>query len=127
MEWYTNLDELIDLVNADGKINMFYSTPSAYVDAKNAENITWSVKTDDFFPYADGDHAYWTGYFTSRPALKRYVRSSSALIQAAKQLDVLSQADSSAVQLFSKAVGVTQHHDAVAGTAKQHTSKLHSH
>lgn len=24
--------------------------------------------------YADGANAYWTGFFTSRPALKRYVR-----------------------------------------------------
>lgn len=28
--------------------------------------------------YADRINAYWTGYFTSRPALKRYVRSMSA-------------------------------------------------
>jgi len=24
--------------------------------------------------YADGANAYWTGFFTSRPALKRYIR-----------------------------------------------------
>lgn len=27
-----------------------------------------------FFRYADRPNAYWTGYFTSRPALKGYVR-----------------------------------------------------
>ena len=27
--------------------------------------------------YADNPNAYWTGYFTSRPALKRYVRMMS--------------------------------------------------
>lgn len=27
--------------------------------------------------YADRINAYWTGYFTSRPALKRYVRDMS--------------------------------------------------
>lgn len=26
------------------------------------------------YRYADSANAYWTGYFTSRPALKRYVR-----------------------------------------------------
>lgn len=24
--------------------------------------------------YADGENAYWTGFFTSRPALKGYIR-----------------------------------------------------
>ena len=31
-----------------------------------------------FIRYADHVHAYWTGYFTSRPALKGYVRMMSA-------------------------------------------------
>jgi len=28
------------------------------------------LKTDDMFPYADCPHCYWSGYFTSRSALK---------------------------------------------------------
>ena len=27
-----------------------------------------------FDSYADSTNAYWTGFFTSRPALKRYIR-----------------------------------------------------
>ncbi len=38
--------------------------------AAEENNIAWTVKTDDFFPYADCPHCFWTGYFTSRPALK---------------------------------------------------------
>ncbi len=30
-------------------------------------------------------HAYWTGYFTSRPSLKFHERQSNALLIAAKQ------------------------------------------
>ena len=38
-----------------------YSTPSRYLKALNEAGLSWSLKTDDFFPYADGPHAYWTG------------------------------------------------------------------
>lgn len=67
------VDKLIHYVNLDGRVNIFYSTPSIFAQALYATNYTWPVKTDDFFPYASNDHAYWTGYFTSRPALKRCV------------------------------------------------------
>lgn len=72
--------------NADGRIHLFYSTPEAYSAAKYAEGLAWPLKEDDFFPYADGPHQYWTGYFTSRPALKRYIRSTSAFFQAVRQV-----------------------------------------
>lgn len=34
----------------DGRVNVFYSTPSIYLDAKYEANETWPLKTDDFFP-----------------------------------------------------------------------------
>lgn len=40
-----------------------------------------SLKHDDFFPYADGPHQFWTGYFTSRPSFKRYERLSNNFLQ----------------------------------------------
>lgn len=55
---------LIHYVNLDGRVNVFYSTPAAYVAAKAAypaSDVAWPVKTDDFFPYADCPHCYWTG------------------------------------------------------------------
>ena len=38
-----------------------YSTPSRYLKAVNEADLSWVVKTDDFFPYADGPQAFWTG------------------------------------------------------------------
>ena len=39
-----------------------YSTPSLYTQYINKEkDLTWSVKSDDFFPYADKPWSFWTG------------------------------------------------------------------
>jgi len=56
----------------------------------NKAGRVWTTKTDDFFPYADETHSYWTGYFTSRPALKRYERHSNNILQVTRQLNAFS-------------------------------------
>ncbi|GCC34708.1 hypothetical protein chiPu_0013183 [Chiloscyllium punctatum] len=131
--WYKNLDKLIKYVNAaqetGSNVNVLYSTPSCYLYELNRANLTWSVKSDDFFPYADGPHEFWTGYFTSRPALKRYERLSNNFLQVCNQLEVLAAADSRSgpygvgdSSVLRKAMAVAQHHDAVSGTEKQHVA-----
>ncbi|XP_067877358.1 lysosomal alpha-mannosidase [Heterodontus francisci] len=131
--WYKNLDKLIKYVNAaqstGSRVNVLYSTPSCYLYELNKANLTWSVKSDDFFPYADGPHQFWTGYFTSRPALKRYERLSNNFLQVCNQLEVLAASDSRSgpygvgdSSVLKKAMGVAQHHDAVSGTEKQHVA-----
>ena len=42
--------------------------------AVNKLNKKYTTKTDDFFPYADFKNSYWTGFYTSRPALKLIVK-----------------------------------------------------
>ena len=121
-EWFKNLDKLIRHVNADGRVKVQYSTPSIYVKAKNAEAVQWTVKTDDHFPYAGSANQYWTGYFTSRPALKRYIRESSALLQVARQMEFLGSSLNDTTELLWEAQSVAQHHDAVSGTSKQHVA-----
>lgn len=49
---FNNIDKLIHYANADGRLNVFYSTPAEYVAAKHAYDQEWPVKTDDFFPYS---------------------------------------------------------------------------
>jgi len=118
-EWFTNLDKLIAAVNKDGRVTARYSTPSEYVEAKHAANLTWTLKTDDIFPYADGADSYWTGYFTSRPALKQYVRVQSQFLQVARHIEALTGGDGNGTESLWEALGVAQHHDGVSGTAKQ--------
>jgi lysosomal alpha-mannosidase len=52
----------------------------------NQADKSWTSKTDDFFPHASDPHVYWTGYFTSRPALKLYERHSNNILQVARQI-----------------------------------------
>uniref|UniRef100_A0A1X7VI80 alpha-mannosidase n=1 Tax=Amphimedon queenslandica TaxID=400682 RepID=A0A1X7VI80_AMPQE len=122
-EWFKNLDKLIKYVNMNGSVNVMYSTPSIYVSYINKETqLTWTTKTDDFVPYADAPHNYWSGFFTSRPALKGYVRQCNAHLQACKQLEAIHNGmgdnGPSSVKL-QKAMGLALHHDAITGTEKQ--------
>lgn len=67
--------------------NVKYSTPSEYVRAVKEElkgNIT--NRTGDFFPYSDDVNLFWTGYFTTRPNLKREVRETQSQTQAASEI-----------------------------------------
>lgn len=121
---FKNIDKLIHYANADGRLNVFYSTPAAYVAAKHGYGAEWPLKTDDFFPYADCPHCYWTGYFTSRPTSKGLVRSATSFLQAARQLEAFVGLNTSGAttDALEEAVALTQHHDAVTGTAKQHVA-----
>jgi len=82
--WYKNMDKLIDYINARSdiyQVKVFYSTPSIYLAELQKLNITLPTKTDDFFPYADVEYGYWTGYFTSRVAIKGNVRDTGRYLQ----------------------------------------------
>ncbi|KAJ1368391.1 hypothetical protein KIN20_029516 [Parelaphostrongylus tenuis] len=127
--WYTNLDKLIHYINGNSTygIKVFYSTPSCYVKGViESLSARLSTKADDFFPYASSEHSYWTGYFTSRPTLKGMIREASSLLQLCKQLDALADLgpeDDSDIEIMARASALTQHHDAVTGTAKEHVTK----
>ncbi|CEM37133.1 unnamed protein product [Vitrella brassicaformis CCMP3155] len=118
---------------------LIYSTPAQYLASIHDTHTTLPIKetNDDFFPYADGPHRFWTGYFTTRPTFKRYVRECSALLQAYEGLiarHMIGHIDSttrwpthrymdhSALFDLRERLAIAQHHDAVSGTAKQHVS-----
>ena len=118
-------------------VNIFYSNPVYYTEMKyketasNKGNIQWTVKNDDFMPYSDQSHGFWTGYFTSRTAFKRLERVGSSFLLAARQIEsmnrggIVGMGDCTCMQPLydlEDAIGVSQHHDAVSGTAKQHVA-----
>ena len=116
-QWYINLDRAIKAVNANGTINLQYSTPSLYVQARNAERIQWPTKTDDFFSYAfsydtpESPNSYWTGYLTSRPALKWYIRETSAFLQVVRHFELFTGGAGEASEQLWEAQSVAQHHE----------------
>ncbi|KAL3813940.1 hypothetical protein ACJIZ3_015208 [Penstemon smallii] len=122
--WFRQMDKLIHYVNLDGRVNALYSTPSIYTDSKHATGRNWPIKTGDYFPYADRVNGYWTGYFTSRPAIKRYVRIMSGYYLAARQLEFFKGRNRSGpnTDLLGDALATAQHHDAVTGTEQQHVA-----
>lgn len=132
------------------KLNAFYSTPEIYTKYKHNEfgnkkdeqqkksdqpilessGDILLTKHDDFFPYSDCDHCFWTGFYTSRPGLKRLERVGSSFLHAARQIETLlskelnvdAKTGKSATYQLEDAMGVAQHHDAVSGTSKQHVA-----
>jgi hypothetical protein len=121
------------------RINLFYSSPEYYTqykfqETKEAHTLydvsLLSVKEDDFFPYSNCEHCFWTGYFTSRPGLKRLERVASSFLLAARQIESLIDYTEkpdpfeceSGLHELEDAVGVLQHHDGVSGTARQHVA-----
>ncbi|XP_024086113.1 lysosomal alpha-mannosidase-like [Cimex lectularius] len=127
--YYKNMDKLIRIINSiegpNSPFRAFYSTPSCYLKSVNDAGVNLPPKLDDFFPYSSDSNSFWTGYFTSRPALKGFERLGNNFLQVCKQLYSLSELGyefrSNLISL-REAMGVMQHHDAITGTEKQHVT-----
>ena len=143
--WFSNLDKLIHYANLDGRVNVFYSTPSIYTEQRSKQSHKLENRSDyDWFPYCDSDetkadghgklikvggHAYWTGYFTSRPLLKRLVREASTALELCRIMEIASFKPDEKIEdidnpswMLWEALSVVQHHDGVSGTARQNVT-----
>ena len=127
-----NLDHLIKYFNGKygENVQLMYSTPGTYIDAINAKNITWPTKYDDMIQYSDTENDTWTGFYTTRPNQKDFIKRASNSIKAAnklyseKMLDPSIDQDTVTKILNAKdamfdAVGLSLHHDTITGTSKQ--------
>lgn len=92
--YYSSMDKLIKHFNAKyTDMTILYSTPSNYIDALASLDIAWPTKYDDMFPYADNEQSFWTGYFTSRPNDKEYIRRGQHNLMASNKLFALKAID----------------------------------
>lgn len=135
--WFSQIDALISSVNDAGtRVHLRYATPREYMDAKLAQDTAWPLKaattpsglSTDQFPLANNPHWVWSGYFSSRPALKHLVRIASGTFAVGRQLQSFTGGITDALApsnpLFNleRALATSQHHDAVTGTARQHVT-----
>ena len=88
MNAYQNFNELLKVIEVCNKVqevNMSFimSTPSRFTDALKKEEVTWPVFEHDLFPYQEiKEKSFWTGFYSSRPALKKQVKDASAFFNA---------------------------------------------
>ena len=149
---FSNIDKLIKLIkkketqekikkilDTNEKINFFYSTPKKYFNSmkndleKNGNKLK-TFKNIDFYPLRTD--CFWTGFFTSRPYLKGYIRKASNIFFTISKYHSLNRLTNqnlyqdndnnnnslSNLDSFRKVVGLTQHHDAITGTCRQYVS-----
>ena len=134
---FERMEFIMDYINNNktnnDDVRIFYSTPSKYFTAVKKELMKHNKvlpieKHIDFYPYADKEYAYWTGYYTSRPYLKGitkhlsnlYLTASTYLVEMLLHNKIKLQ-DIQLIQL-QKMIGLLQHHDAITGTAKEKVS-----
>ncbi|EAS02485.2 glycoside hydrolase family 38 amine-terminal domain protein (macronuclear) [Tetrahymena thermophila SB210] len=133
--WFDSIDLLIEYINKrrdEFGMVIQYSTPSQYLKEINKQQKKWPVNNHDFYPYADTQNAYWTGYFTSRPSLKGLTKDSGRYLQAIRNIfsfehisrrtqhfESYSDKIQQSLQYFEEQMAALMHHDAVSGTGKQ--------
>ena len=120
-KWWKNIEILMKhfKLKYGDSTEIFYSTPECYHNSLSDGTFKKSF-SGDFFPYADFPHAYWTGYYASRPALKNQVAVSSSLLNICQQIDLYKGTSNS--DYLKEAVSISQHHDAVSGTERKHVA-----
>merc|ERR1712216_730902 len=138
---YDNHKRAIDYINANPdkfpNVEFKYSLATDYLNDLKASGEIMSTKTDDYWNYGERGDSYWSGYFTSRPRMKYLTRYTGKAFQAIRQMlsfrlmqanpedrkKLAEQYYNDAINFINIQIGVTQHHDAVSGTAKQYVTE----
>uniref|UniRef100_A0A7N8WX57 mannosyl-oligosaccharide 1,3-1,6-alpha-mannosidase n=1 Tax=Mastacembelus armatus TaxID=205130 RepID=A0A7N8WX57_9TELE len=146
LEWdqqYVNYQKLFDYMNSHPDMHVqaqfgtltdyFNAVSKAHGVAQGSRPTDYPVLSGDFFAYADREDHYWTGYFTSRPFYKSMDRVIESHLRGAEILYSLAVANARHAGMEGRypvsdyallvdarrSVGLFQHHDAIAGTAKE--------
>jgi len=129
-QYYDNIDKMIKLGNEmyGGEMNFIYSTPACYAKAvKDSGKVEQEKYTEgDFFPYCNAydeevkETSFWSGYYASRSQLKADIRGNASFLATCNLLENAGIVSSEATKPLRTVVALTQHHDGITGTEKQH-------
>jgi hypothetical protein len=67
-------------------MTLVMSTPGEYIDALKKEKVKWPVVYDDFLNYYEDKWSFWSGYYTSRPSFKKFIKDASAVYHSSAKL-----------------------------------------
>jgi hypothetical protein len=83
---FKNMERLVKYIEENYKeqnVDLVFSTPSEYVKAIREEKQSYPVFYGDLLPYIEpNSNEVWTGYFSSRPNVKKIIKDTSAIIHA---------------------------------------------
>lgn len=129
---FSNMDKLVNFINANyDDVEIRYSRVSEYFAAVALDSsldgaLLFSSYQPDFFPYADNPTSYWTGYYTTRPTMKRFVRRTDAFVRDAEVFSALAairtgdREPASNLVVHSQSISLYMHHDGITGTSRAH-------
>jgi len=151
---FQNMEQLVKHVSENEArygVRLRFSTLSEYfADASRwaqQHGVQFPLFMGDFFPYADNEDSYWTGYYTTRPFLKKLSREVEANMRSAEALYAIARgsvfananaapaglidpntAASHWMQTFEqlrqarREASIFSHHDAITGTCRSHVA-----
>ncbi|CAG9324133.1 MAN2A2_7 [Blepharisma stoltei] len=122
---FKNLEALIDYINRSPNYYGFtvkIATASEYFDAVWSSNKKFSRYLSDFLPYRNfrGDvlSVYWTGLYTTRPALKEIIYETHRIARAAEIAKTVCKKE----RFSAYQASLTLHHDSITGTCRPDVS-----
>ena len=132
---YSNYMQLMEFINS--RSDKYHATVSFgnlidYFTAVRDRMSQFSTLTGDFHVYSDvfseGRPAYWSGYYSTRPYLKKLSRTLAGKLRSAEILyslsrggdkkGVLTASGFDQLETARRDLGLFQHHDAITGTSK---------
>ena len=110
-------DMLSRIIENSPNLDIQFATPAEYFQAVYESNLEFEVFQGDLFPLISSGNPYnkaWTGFFSTKPTLKKEINDVQTLARAAEIL----QAVVMSKPFIAYNLALTTHHDAITVTRK---------